>query len=147
MSDLVFVTDAVAAGQRRDREGTITVDGERIHYAAPAAMGGKGVGASPESLLISAVTACYSLTLLYYLQQENLPVREVAIHTEGVVVDHPAHDRYSKITVSPSIRGGVPDRDSDYQAVARAARDNCFIGQTVAAGGVSYEVGSVTVAA
>ena len=55
-----------------------------VPYSAPGSMGGKGVGASPETLLISAVTACYSLTLLAYLQKRRLPYREIEVKTEGM---------------------------------------------------------------
>lgn len=144
MRDLTFTTDAVASGVGRERQGSITVDGERIRYSVPAAMGGKGVGASPESLLVSAVTACYSLTLLYYLRKQSLPATDVAVHAEGVVAGHPEKERYARITVNPTIHGAAPEREREYQEMARLARDHCFIGQTVAAGGVSYELAEVS---
>ncbi len=144
--DLSFTIHAVIAGVGRDAEGTILVDGERVRYSAPSSMGGKGVGASPETLLISAVTACYSLTLLHHLRKHRLPLVELAIRTQGIVNGHPRHHRFARIIVNPTIRGGDPARDDEYGSAASEARDHCFIGQTVAAGGVAYEVGAVEVA-
>lgn len=106
MADLSFFITATVKGIGKDREGVISVDGHSIRFSAPASMGGKGAGASPETLLISAVTACYSLTLLYYLQKRRLPVTEVAVSTEGVVTGFPQHDKYARIVVSPVFRGG-----------------------------------------
>jgi organic hydroperoxide reductase OsmC/OhrA len=108
-------------------------------------MGGKGVGASPETLLISSVTACYSLTLLAYLQKRRLPYVDVVVKTEGIVTGFPQHDTYAKIVLNPAIQGGATSRQKEYQDAAEEARDHCFIGQTVAAGGVAYEVGDVTI--
>ncbi len=143
MADLSFFMKATAKGSGKDREGVIAVDGVEVRYSAPESMGGKGVGASPETLLISAVTACYSLTLLAYLQKQHLPYREIEVKTEGIVTGFPQHDTYSKITVNPIIRGAISAQQQEYQDAALEARDHCFIGRTVAAGGVAYEVGTV----
>jgi len=144
MADLSFFVDATAKGTGKDREGVISVDGHSVRFSTPASMGGKGAGASPETLLISAVTACYSLTLLYYLQKRRLPCTEIAVRTEGVVTGFPQHDKYARIIVNPVFRGGNVAQRNEYQAAAVDARDHCFIGQTVAAGGTSYVVGDVS---
>jgi len=145
MRDLVFEIQAAVGGSGREAEGTLSVDGEHIRYSAPASMGGKGVGANPESLLISAVTACFSLTLLYYLHKRGLAATGVEVRTQGLVAGHPRDDRYARITVNPKVLGGDPTREVEYRAAALKARDHCFIGQTVAAGGVAYEVGTVEI--
>lgn len=145
MADLDFFIEATTRGSGKDREGVIFVDGREVRFSAPASMGGKGVGASPETLLISAVTACYSLTLLAYLQKRRLSYVDVVVRTEGIVTGFPQHDTYAKIIVNPVIHGGDTSLQKEYQDAAVEARDHCFIGQTVAAGGVAYEVGIVTV--
>lgn len=145
MPDLDFFIDATIRGAGKDREGVISVDGHSLPFSVPASMGGKGVGASPETLLISAVTACYSLTLLAYLKKRGLPYSEVSVKTQGVVTGFPQHDTYARVVVNPVFHGGDAGRQEDYRAAAVEARDHCFIGQTVAAGGVAYEVGSVSV--
>ena len=143
MPDLDFFIEATARGTGKDREGHISVDGHSVRFSAPASLGGKGVGASPETLLISAVTACYSLTLLAYLQKRTLPCTELSVKTKGVVTGFPKHDTYARIVVSPVFHGGDAAQEEKYRAAAIEARDHCFIGQTVAAGGVAYDVGSV----
>jgi peroxiredoxin-like protein len=145
MSDLEFSITATISGIGKDREGVISVDGQELRFSAPASMGGKGVGASPETLLISAVTSCYSLTLLAYLQKRQLKTDRVVIGTKGVVAGFPQKLVYTKITVNPVIHGGDPERQKEYRDAAATALDRCFIGQTVKAGGVAYELGEVTV--
>ena len=144
MGDLSFFMSATASGTGKDREGVITVDGAEVRFSAPGCMGGKGVGASPETLLISAVTACYSLTLLAWLQKRRLPYRDIAVKTEGIVTGFPQHDTYAKIIVNPVIRGASSAQVQEYRDAAAEAREHCFIGQTVAAGGVVYQLGTVT---
>ncbi len=144
MPDLDFFIEATAHGEGKDREGVITVDGHQVRFSAPGSMGGKGVGASPETLLISAVTACYSLTLLAYLKKRGLPCRELSVRTRGVVTGFPRHDVYARIVVSPRFLGGDAARPDAYRAAAVEAHDACFIGQTVAAGGTAYEVGEIS---
>lgn len=146
MTDVHFTIDAVVRGTGKDREGMIIAGDEKIRYSAPAPMGGKGTGANPETLLISAVTACYSLTLLYLLQKKRLAVSELAIKTEGIVDGHPQKHRYAKIIVNPTVHGGDDSQLKEYQVAATEAHDKCFIGQTVAKGQVAYEVGKVAVA-
>lgn len=145
MTDLDFTIDAVVHGTGKDREGTITAGDEVIHYSAPEEMGGKGVGANPETLLISAVTACYSLTLLYFLQKKRLAVTELAVKAKGIVTGHPQKLRYDRIIVSPTVHGGERARFEEYRTAAAEARDSCFIGQTVAAGQVLYKVGAIAI--
>ena len=108
-------------------------------------MGGKGSGASPETLLLSAVTACYSLTLLSLLQKHQLLVESISVQADGTVTGHPRETKFARIVVSPGIRGGDAARTAEYRAAAIEACERCFIGQTVAAGGVDYSVGTVTV--
>ncbi len=144
MPDLTFTISAAVSGHGRDREGVISVDDQRVRYSVPASMGGKGVGASPETLLISAVAACYSLTLLYLLQKKRLPVSEVTVKTDGTVTGFPENDTYARITVNPVVHGGDPRQRAQYEDTAREACASCFIGQTVAHGGPAYQVGAVS---
>jgi organic hydroperoxide reductase OsmC/OhrA len=118
------------------------VDGHAVRFSVPASMGGKGVGASPETLLISAVTACYSLTLLAIARKRDLPCTEVSVRTEGTVAGFPREETSTRIVVNPVFHRGDAARAAVYRAAAAEARDRCFIGQTVAAGRPAYEVGS-----
>ena len=80
-------------------------------FSAPSSMGGRGVGTSPEELLVSAVASCYAGTLFHLLAQDGLPAEQVRVRATGVVTDYPGSAaRFSQIVVQPTIRGGVPQR-------------------------------------
>lgn len=144
MSDLTFGIQARWAGTGIHGEGKIETGGQVIRYSAPATMGGKGVGTSPEELLLAAVTACYSGTLFRVLQQAQLPVQEIVIQTEGTVENYPAAARFSRLVVSPTVVGGLPESEDAYVKAAHRARELCFIGKTVR-DYLNYAVGSITV--
>jgi peroxiredoxin-like protein len=142
--DLVFTVKAQWAGVNKEGEGEMQIGDHRFLYSAPANMGGKGVGSSPEDLLLAAVTACYSGTLMRVLSQSHLPGKSVAIQTDGIVEGFPENAKFAHITVHPTIKGGDVRRQDEYETAAEVARDRCFIGRTVR-DYLHYAVGRVTV--
>ena len=143
--ELIFEISAQWTGTGRQGEGVMALSAGSVPYSAPANMGGKGVGTSPEELLLAAVTSCYSGTLMRVLQQAKLPGVAVEIKTEGQVTEYPEHARFSRITVHPTIRDGDAARQMEYEEACQVARDRCFIGRTVR-DYLEYAVGNVTIA-
>ncbi len=145
MTDLTFASMVRWEGRGRDGGGTVTTGGQTLDYSAPSSMGGRGVGTSPEELLVSAVASCYSGTFFHLLGRDGLPADDVAVDAVGVVSDYPSRAaRFSRIVVNPTITGADSSRLSEYQACAQVARDHCFIG-TALRDTITYEVGEVTV--
>jgi organic hydroperoxide reductase OsmC/OhrA len=60
---LTFESQATWRGPQRAGAGVLTTGQQRVVFSAPESMGGRGVGSSPEELLVSAVASCYSGTL------------------------------------------------------------------------------------
>ncbi len=142
--DLVFNVTAEWSGVGNEGQGTMHIGTDAYAYSAPASMGGKGVGASPEDFLVAAVTACFSGTLMRVLSQKNLPADTLTIQAAGVVENYPGKARFARITVSPVIKGGVSSKRDEYQNAAEEAQERCFIGKTVR-DYLQYEVGTVTI--
>jgi peroxiredoxin-like protein len=146
MRELPFDVELEWSGSGRDGAGMIFTDDLELEYSTPASMGGRGVGSNPEELLVCAVASCYSATLLGLLRRAGLPAAAVRIAATGAVTGYPAQARFERLTVSPTIVDGDPRRQPEYEQVAAAAHERCFIGRTLA-GNVAYEVGPVVVAA
>lgn len=144
MSELRFDVELSWSGTGREGVGRLAGQEVELAYSAPASMGGRGTGTSPEELLVCAVASCYSGTLLSVLRRAGLPADEVRIDATGTVTGYPAQARFAKLTVSPTIAGGETARADEYVEAAESARDRCFIGRTIA-GAVDYQVGQVTV--
>jgi len=146
MADLSFTTGLKWQGTGRTGEGMVKLAEAQVSYSAPAVMGGKGAGTSPEELLIAAVSTCYSGTLFAVLRKDGLPVDEVLIQAEGTVSGYPMQAKFARLCVHPTIRGGDPTQVVEYQRAAETARDKCFIGKTIV-GNVAYDVGDVKIIA
>lgn len=142
--DLKFSVKATWQGVGKEGEGEIALGNTDLRYSAPASMGGKGVGASPEDLLLSAVTACYSGTLMRILKEKRLAAASVNVETEGVVEDFPKNPNFAQIIVNPVIQGGETGMIARYREAAELARERCFIGRTVR-DSLTYSVGEVVV--
>lgn len=144
MADLTFEAKLNWSGTGKDGEGKITLGSESISYSSPSDMGGKGIGVSPEDLLVGAVSTCYSGTLFGLLVKKELPVQHVSVKAEGIVTGYPLNTKFSKLIVHPTIIGGDESKLSEYEKAAVRAREKCFIGKSIA-GNIEYEVGTVTV--
>jgi peroxiredoxin-like protein len=144
MKDLRFDIDLRWSGSGRDGVGEIRADNVSIDLSAPESMGGRGVGTNPEELLVSAVSSCYTATLFGVLRRARLPVASLAVDASGGVTGFPGKARFDRLAVSPTILGGDPSRQDEYEAAAVLAHDRCLIGNTLAPD-VTYEVSSVRV--
>ncbi len=146
MADLHFNIDVAWQGTGKEGEGVLHTGGYELACSGPASMGGKGVGSSPEELLLSGITACYSGTLFGVLKRAGLPVEKVVVKTDGVVTGYPLNAKFAQLTVHPTIVGGDTTKLALYKENAEIARERCFVGKTVA-GNMIYDLGEVSVEA
>lgn len=144
MPDLDFDIQLSWSGTGREGAGRISTDDLVLELSAPESMGGRGVGTNPEELLVSAVSSCYTATLFGVLKRSRLPVSSLTVEATGRVAGFPAEARFAGIVVNPTVLGGDPARQDEYEAAAEFAHDRCFIGRALAPD-VDYEVGSVVV--
>lgn len=144
MTDLHYEVQAEWSGTGKQGSGRMIVGEQSFEYSAPADMGGRGIGYSPEDLLISAVTSCYSGTLYGVLVRRKLAVKRIGVHAEGHITGYPSEAKFARLIVHPTIYGGDEALTEAYADAAAAARMHCFIGKTIA-GNVDYEVGAVKV--
>lgn len=142
MKDVTFDATLNWSGRGKHGEGELSVRDQTFTYSGPAEMNGKGVGMSPEDFLVAGVSSCYSGTLFGLLSHEQLPVDRVTIQAQGMVTGYPAEASFSQLTVTPTIVGGDTSQQEAYEKAALAARDKCFVGQTIM-GNVDYKVGPV----
>jgi peroxiredoxin-like protein len=144
MADLHFTIEATWQGTGKEGGGVVRAGGHEIPVSGPTSMGGQGIGASPEELLLTGITSCYSGTLVGVLKRAGLPVDKVIVRTDGVVSGFPLSSKFGELTVHPTILGGDKEKLEEYKEKANVARDKCFVGKTVA-GNMVYNVGDVSV--
>jgi peroxiredoxin-like protein len=142
MGDLSFDVE-LSWSQTGDRgAGALQTNDLTLEISGPGSMGGLGVGASPEDLLVSAVSSCYVATFFGVLRGARLPVESLAVSATGTVTGFPGHVRFARIVVHPTVLGGDGARREEYETAASVAHERCFIGRALAPE-VAYEVGSV----
>lgn len=144
MSEIEFEAIVDWNGTGQNGEGEMTIGEKSLRYSSPSDMGGKGIGVSPEDLLVGAVSTCYSGTLFAILVKKGLPVQRVSVRAEGLVTGFPTQTKFSQLMVHPTIVGGENSKQANYEEAAIKARDNCFIGKSIS-GNIDYKVGSVQV--
>lgn len=145
MAELTFESKVTWRGHERAGAGILTTGQQEMPFSAPASMGGRGIGTSPEELLVSAVASCYSGTLFHLLVRKGLPTEQVTVRATGIVSDYPgARAHFSQVVVQPTIRAGEPSREPEYRDCARTARDHCFIGKALRTD-IRYQVGEISV--
>jgi osmotically inducible protein OsmC len=132
MSDLNFNIALTWAGTGREGAGQIRTDDLALELSGPKSMGGRGIGTSPEELLVCAVSSCYTATLFAVLRGAQLPVDSLAVNASGTVTGFPGETRFARIAVSPTVLGGDVRRVPEYQAAASRAHGSCFIGPALA---------------
>lgn len=142
MSDLSFSAEIRWESQKGQRMGEADTGGQTVVWSAPASMGGRGVGTSPEELLLCAVGSCYSGTLFGVLRRLHLPVDSLRVQVEGKVTGYPDASRFAEIVVHPVIREADRTRAAAYETACHDARDLCFIGRTVR-DALDYKVGEI----
>jgi len=124
------------------RYGEITVGDARIRVSEPRVMGGTGAGMSPEDFFVAAAASSYSVTLSEMLRAVGLPQSSLTIRAEGLVTSDAGAERFTMITVRPTIHGANPGQHQAYEKAAIAARNHCFIGRSVR-GNIAYVVGEL----
>ena len=109
MTDLSFGVTPGWHGQPADGEGVCIIGIKRLSYSAPAEMGGLGYGANPETLLLSAVGSCYSITLSRIFKNADLPFSRIHVTADGSVIGFPREMQFTTISVHPEIRDCRPE--------------------------------------
>ena len=141
MSALQFDVDLEWRADQRF--GEITVGETRACVSEPRVMGGTGTGMSPEDLFVAATASSYCVTLAEMLRAIGLPQTSLAIHAEGLVTSDAGSERFTTVTVRPTIQGADIAQRQAYEKAAIAARNNCFIGRSIR-GNIAYVVGEVS---
>lgn len=124
----------------RDGRGSLAVGGAPVALSIPKQLDGPGEGTNPEELLISAVGACYALTLglVTARAQPAIARVEAEVHGEVEVQTQPTRRlRFAEIRIVPHIHlaaGHAAPSAETLERVCAQAEAACFITQTVKPG-------------
>jgi organic hydroperoxide reductase OsmC/OhrA len=97
----------------------------------------------PEALLLAAIASSYGIALANLLDAAALPRGRTAVRVSGTITGDHGKARFTRMVVTPNIRGADLRRQEEYRRAANTARDECIIGRSVR-GSVALVVGDVT---
>jgi organic hydroperoxide reductase OsmC/OhrA len=125
-----------------DNAGRITTPTGDLPYSGLGQTDCGSNGPCPEDLLIAAISSSYSIILSNALRTASLPQSSISVRAEGVIASEFGRTQFTRVTVSPVIRGADLLRRDEYEKTAVAARDSCLVGRSIR-GNVAYVVGDV----
>ena len=115
-------------------DGLLRNSGEAVRYGMPEGLGGAPGRTNPEEMLISAVAACYSITLAVLAERRRLPVARIDLTARGEVVRQPGGIlKFVSISLPPRITldGGDPAQIETLRDFALKAEQYCPISNAV----------------
>jgi len=134
-----FAQKAVWQGGR-DGHGALAVGGIDVPLSIPVQLKGPGAGSNPEELMLSALAACFSMTLGLIAVRAQPAVQRIETEIHGTVdlVRQPRPNlKFLEIRFSPHLwlAADQPEPSADaLLKLCQQAEDGCFITQTVKAG-------------
>ncbi len=69
----------------RNSTGSIDAGNLKTKISIPPEMDGPGVGTNPDEMLLGAAATCYVITLAAMIERAELPLKEMALNSEGIV--------------------------------------------------------------
>ncbi len=87
----------------RNSEGYINTGNLRTKISIPAEMDGPGIGTNPDEMLLGAAATCYLITLAAMIERADLPLKEMALESEGIVEVTNGFLTYKKIIHRPTV--------------------------------------------
>jgi putative redox protein len=113
--------------------------GARLQIDVPVSKGGGGVGFSPMQLLLEALAACLSVTVVQILAKQRLTLEQYEINVRGERAEAPPSP-YTHIVVEHRLRGRGLTRANLERLVAMVEERYCSVAATLPRGLIEHEV-------
>lgn len=118
----------------RNSEGYIDAGNLKTTISIPTEMDGPGVGTNPDEMLLGAAATCYIITLAAMMERANLPLKEMALESEGIVDVTNGVFTYKKIIHRPTVSLTSQASEKDYEVLEKLiqkAEKSCMISRAI----------------
>lgn len=118
----------------RNGKGKVAAAHAALDIAVPPEFSGPGGAASPEELLTSAITCCYTMTFGIIAENRKVPVESVQVEATGQVEQNGPSFKYTSITIRPTITLSADATDEQIslaQDMAHKADAYCIVTNAV----------------
>ncbi|TFJ93420.1 OsmC family protein [Lentibacillus salicampi] len=126
----------------RNSSGTIEAGNLQTTISIPPEMDGPGMGTNPDEMLLGAAATCYLITLAAMIERADLPLKEMALDSEGIVDVTNGVFTYEKIIHKPYVALQDSAEEKDYKKLRKLvekAESDCMISRAVK-GNVAMEL-------
>ncbi|MFD2762222.1 OsmC family protein [Lentibacillus juripiscarius] len=126
----------------RNSTGSIDAGNLKTKISIPPEMDGPGVGTNPDEMLLGAAATCYVITLAAMIERAELPLKEMALNSEGIVDVTDGVITYKKIIHKPYVALQEHANEKNYQLLQKLtekAEASCMISRALK-GNVEIEV-------
>ncbi len=126
----------------RNSEGYIVSGNLRTKVSIPPEMDGPGIGTNPDEMLLGAAATCYLITLAAMIERAELPLKEMALESEGIVDVTKGVITYKKIIHKPAIALDTSATDEAFRKLKKLvynAEESCMISRALR-GNVEVEI-------
>jgi putative redox protein len=113
--------------------------GARLQIDLPVTKGGGGVGFSPMQLLLEALAACMSVTVVQILAKQRLALAQYEVTVRGERAEAPPSP-YTHIVVEHRLRGDGLTRSNLERLVKMVEERYCSVAATLPRGLIEHEV-------
>lgn len=113
--------------------------GARLLIDVPATKGGGGRGFSPMQLLLEALAACMSVTVVQILAKQRLSLEQYEVTVRGQRAEAPPSP-YTRIVVEHRLRGEGLTRPNLERLVAMVEERYCSVAATLPRGLIEHEI-------
>ena len=113
--------------------------GTRLQIDVPVARGGGGVGFSPMQLLLEALAACMSVTVVQILAKQRLALEQYEITVRGERAEE-APNPYTHIVVEHRLRGAGLTSPNLERLVAMVEERYCSVAATLPRGLIEHQI-------
>ena len=118
----------------RNSEGYIEAGNLKTKISIPPEMDGPGIGTNPDEMLLGAAATCYIITLAAMIERANLPLKQMALESEGIVDVTNGVFTYKKIIHRPTVALTDKASEKDYtllRKLVQKAEKSCMISRAI----------------
>ncbi|WP_026907778.1 OsmC family protein [Paucisalibacillus globulus] len=118
----------------RNSEGYIEAGNLKTKISIPPEMDGPGIGTNPDEMLLGAAATCYIITLAAMIERANLPLKQMALESEGIVDVTNGVFTYKKIIHRPTVALTDNASEKDYtllRKLVQKAEKSCMISRAI----------------
>jgi peroxiredoxin-like protein len=114
-------------------QGRLNTEGMSLDVSLPAALGGPGIGANPDELLLAAAANCYMITLAAILEKREPGIAGFKIQSQAMVELDGGRLTFKKIVHRPRIVLQEADEQKklNVEQLARRAEKACMVSQAL----------------